>query len=105
VEVLNDFFQSVFTIEDSFSVPQFASRVTCSLREISITQSESCDKLSSLNPHKAPGPYCLHPCLLKHCADDTKMSLQTILKYTQLSQVSVMLQSCKGTWTKHRNGL
>ena len=40
VEVLNDFFQSVFTIEDSSSVPQFISRVTCSLREISITQSD-----------------------------------------------------------------
>jgi len=37
---LNDFFQSVFTIEDSSSVPQFISRVTCSLREISITQSD-----------------------------------------------------------------
>jgi len=41
-EVLNDFFQSFFTIEDSSLVPQFTSRVTCSLREISITQSESC---------------------------------------------------------------
>ena len=53
VEVLNDFFQSVFTIEDSSLVPQFVSRVTCSLREISITQSEIYDELSSLNPHKS----------------------------------------------------
>jgi len=34
-----------------------------------------------------------------------RMSLQMILKYTQLSQVSVMLQSSKGTWTKDRNDL
>ena len=81
VEVLNDFFQSVFTIEDSSSVPQFTSRVTCSLREIGVTESGIYDKLSSLNPHKAAGPDCLHPCLLKHCAESLTRPLY--LLYTQ----------------------
>ena len=59
-------FQSVFTKEDTLSVPKFTSKVTFSLNEILITESEVYDKLSSLNPRKAPGPDCLHPHLLKH---------------------------------------
>ena len=34
-----------------------------------------------MNPHKAPGPDCLHPCLLKHCAESITKPLY--LLYTQ----------------------
>ena len=61
VEVLNDFFQSVFTKEDPSSIPGFSSRVGCTLDEIHITEMEVYDKLSSLNPNKAQGQtVCIH---------------------------------------------
>ena len=68
VGVLNNFFQSVFTREDPFSVPKFSPRVGCTLNDIYFTETEVYNKLSSLNPNKASGPDCVHPQLLKNCA-------------------------------------
>ena len=81
VEVLNNFFQSVFIQEDPFSVPRVSPKVVCTLNEINITESEVYDKLFSLNPNKAPGPDCLHPQLLKNCASSLTRPL--FLLYTQ----------------------
>ena len=68
VEVLNSFFKSVFTNEDPSTVPCFYTRVGSVLSDICITEAEVYDKLSALNPNKAPGPDHLHPLLLKNCA-------------------------------------
>ena len=68
VEVLNSFFKSVFTNEDPSTVPCFSTRVGSVLSDICITEAEVYDKLSALNPNKAPGPDRLHPLLLKNCA-------------------------------------
>ena len=81
VEVLSDFFQSVFTIEDPSFVPKVTPKVGCTLNEIYITESEVYDKLSSLNPNKAPGPDCLHTQILKNCASSLTHPL--FLLYTQ----------------------
>ena len=72
-------------------------KLNCTLIEISITQSEVHDKLSSLNPHEAPGPDCLHPCLLKHCADSLAKPLY--LLYTQSLNNGVIIPE---EW-KHTN--
>jgi len=69
VDVLNKFFQSVITQEDLHAVLDFTPKVSCYLGEICITMEEVHDKLSSLNPNKAPGPDGFHPCLLKNCAN------------------------------------
>ena len=57
---------------DPFSVSMIIPKVVCTLNEISITESEVYDKLSTVNPNKAPGFDCLHPQLLKNCASSLK---------------------------------
>ena len=69
VEVLNNFFQSVFTQEDPLSIPILTPTVSCSLSEVSVSEEEVYEQLSLLNPNKAPGPDGIHPCLLKNCAN------------------------------------
>ena len=81
VGVLNNFFQSVFTREDPFSVPKFSPRVGCTLNDIYFTETKVYNKLSSLNPNKAPGPDCVHPQLLKNCASSLAHPL--FLLYTR----------------------
>ena len=51
------------------------------LDEIHITEMEVYDKLSSLNPNKAPGPDGVHSQLLKNCASSLTHPL--FLLYTQ----------------------
>ena len=69
VKVLNNFFQSVFTQEDSLAVSDFTSILSYSLNEFCVSEEEVHYKLFSLNPNKAPGPDGIHPCLLKNYAN------------------------------------
>ena len=111
VKVLNDFFQSFFTKEDPSSNPRFSSRVGCTLNEIHITEMEVYDKLSSLNPNKAPGPDGVHSQLLKNCASSLTHPL--FLLYTQSlnsgiipeewKKANIMPIFKKGSKTKAKN--
>ena len=111
VEVLNDFFQSVFTKEDPSSIPGFSSRVGCTLDEIYITEMEVYDKLSSLNPNKAPGPDGVPSQLLKNYASSLTHPL--FLLYTQSlnsgiipeewKKANIMPIFKKGSKTKAKN--
>ena len=111
VEVLNDFFQSVFTREDPSSIPGFSPRVGCTLNEIHITEMEVYDKLTSLNPNKAPGPDCVHSLLIKKCASslthtlfliDTQ-SLNSRIIPEEWKKANIMPIFKKGSKTKPKN--
>ena len=67
-ELFNKFFTSVFTKEDCTSIPQYhIDGCHSSLTDITITPAIVFDKLTQLNPNKAPGPegwplFCLNEC-------------------------------------------
>ena len=68
VEVLNLFFKSVFTVENTATIPDFPAKVSSVLNDICIIESDVYNVLVSLNPNITPGPDNLHPQLLKSCA-------------------------------------
>jgi hypothetical protein len=77
-EILNDFFVSVFTKEDS-NIPEFNKRDYNTILELpTITETEVKKKLAKLNPSKTPGPDQIHPRLLKEAGDSLAYPL-TIL--------------------------
>ena len=67
-EVLNNFFQSVFTNECSCTTEIFSNSIS-QLSDITFTESEVFVSLSSLKPNKASGPDNLHSQVLKNCAE------------------------------------
>jgi len=66
-EVLNNFFQSVF-ISESDAIEISHDSIN-QLSDVSITESEVFEALSSLKPNKALGPDNLHPQVLLYCAE------------------------------------
>ena len=70
VDLLNDFFTSVFTSEDLSSVPQIEKQVNEPfLTSIDITEEITLEILNSLNPSKSIGPDGIHPRILKETSD------------------------------------
>ena len=67
-EILNRFFESVFTKEDPNTVPTFTPVVGTSLVDIHITETDVYNELLSLKPNKVPGPDQLHLQVIKNCA-------------------------------------
>ena len=80
-EVLNHFFESVFTTEDPNTVPTFTPVVSTSLVDIHIIESDVYNELLSLKPNKAPGSDQLHPQMIKNCASSLTRPL--FLLFTQ----------------------
>ena len=69
-EILNKFFNSVFTIEETSDIPNFEYEninALPSLETCTITLKEMEDAILNLNTNKSPGPDNFHPKLLKLC--------------------------------------
>ena len=70
-DCLNDFFASVFTVEDTREVPTIPRRtVTKPMPDILITPEAVAKKLKKLNPSKAQGPDEIHPKLLQELSQE-----------------------------------
>ena len=79
--VLNNFFSSVFTIEDLEDVPDFAQRpVAQGLDEIQFTIEDVEKLLCKLKIAKSPGPDRLHPRILKECASVISPAVYSIFR-------------------------
>jgi hypothetical protein len=80
---LNEYFQSVFSTDESSSLPAFTQRTkeTCnpSADQI-ITVSKIIDKLKSLDSNKAIGPDKIHNMVLKSCAEAFSIPLEIIFR-------------------------
>ena len=81
-QVLNDFFTSVFTIEDTTFIPAFDSRTNKKLTEISITEKDITTRLSKLNSSKSEGPDGIHPRILKELSDVLGVPLKILFDKT-----------------------
>ena len=66
-DILNNFFNSVFTKEDLENVPKFQcpKSINTSLQTCSITVDDMKKALEKLNANKSPGPDSFHPNFLK----------------------------------------
>ena len=64
--VLNSFFTSVFTRENMSNMPhQSDKHCNIDLENISFTPHGVAEKLEKLTPNKSPGPYGMHPKILR----------------------------------------
>ena len=62
-QALNEFFTSVFTREDTSSIPdpKLEHAIKVPLEDLHITADDVKKKLDKLNPNKSPGPHEMHP--------------------------------------------
>ena len=81
-EVLNDFFSSVFTLEDTNSIPVFKCNNDVFISTTSITQLDMEKALMNLNVNKSPGPDGLHPRVLRELASVLSYPLKILFDKT-----------------------
>ena len=82
-DILNSFFSSVFTIEDTSHIPAFNYDKTLPpLETCSITIKDMEDALYNLNANKSPGPDNIHPKLLKLCCKTLSIPLKILFDCT-----------------------
>ena len=78
--VLNDFFSSVFTLEDTTHMPATPEPTPMKpITSIRITESEVRKRLDKLNPTKATGPDGIPPRLLQELSEDLAGPLTVIM--------------------------
>ena len=68
-DVLNEFFVSVFTEENTLNVPDFKERSNVELSHVEVTSEMLQKRLASLNVSKAAGPDQMHPRFLKELSE------------------------------------
>ena len=84
-ELLNDFFSSVFTSEDTKNLPEFNYdnfNNIPHLETCSITLKEMEEAISNLNANKSPGPDNFHPKLLKLCSKSLSIPFKLLFDNT-----------------------
>ena len=82
VEVLSQFFKSVYTKEDTTNIPEFERRTSNTLSSVSVTTDDIRCHLKSLNVNKSSGPDGVHPRLLKECAEELAYPLKRLFDRT-----------------------
>jgi hypothetical protein len=81
-QVLNEFFASVMTVEDTIDIPALRenedreSKVNC----IEISEEETMKQLAKLKPNKSQEPDRIHPRVLKEAAKELAKPLTVIFK-------------------------
>ena len=79
--ILNKFFRSVFTMEDTNDIPRLSFRHDgASLDDIDITSAAIEAKLSNLKAHSSPGPDGVHPRLLQELARPLSVPLSMLFR-------------------------
>ena len=92
-EVLNNFFSSVFTKEDTQNIPEPEMKNNISrLNDIHITETDLTKYIQRLKPNKSPGPDGIHPRILKELATAIAKPL------CMLFQTSLNEGSLPGDW-------
>ena len=92
-ELLNDFFVSVFTIEDTDSIPEGVPSTLEKLTNFIITSEMVQNKLKNLNPNKSPGHDEFHPHLLRELAEPISLPLSILFNKS-------LKEGAHSTWKK-----
>ncbi len=79
-ELLNNFFSSVFTREDTEHFPRAADMETIVLEEVNITEKAVKDKIRNLKPESATGPDEIGPKLLHELVNELNLPLVLIFR-------------------------
>eukprot|EP00745_Piridium_sociabile_P035972 TRINITY_DN63634_c0_g1_i2.p1 TRINITY_DN63634_c0_g1~~TRINITY_DN63634_c0_g1_i2.p1 ORF type:complete len:797 (-),score=144.14 TRINITY_DN63634_c0_g1_i2:185-2575(-) len=80
-EILNKYFCTVFTQEDTDNVPNFEDRAfDNTLEEINITPELVWEKLFALDPKKAMGPDDIPPLILKECSHELALPISILMQ-------------------------
>jgi ribosomal protein S20 len=80
-ELFNEFFSSVYTIEDTQNIPESPKMITeHQLNSIHIEETEVAALLKKLHTDKSPGNDGIHPRVLKECADQIALPLTTLFR-------------------------
>lgn len=94
-ELLNSFFSSVFTNENTTHIPELAEREFHSeLNNLNITPETVAKKLSKLNASKSPGIDAIHPKVLKECCAQISNVLSSIFNKTILAGTLPSIWKC-----------
>ena len=72
VNLLSEYFKSVYTTEDMTNMPEFPPKTKNILSTINISEEGVFKALKALNPNKSPGPDRIHPRVLKELAKELK---------------------------------
>ena len=81
--VLNDYFSSVFTVDNDINSPHFEDRnFETPLSNVNISVEEVKKKLNLLKPNKSPGPDAYHPLMFKQIAESIAKPLSIIFNKT-----------------------
>lgn len=90
-ESLNEYFSSVFTVENISSIPSpenlFESEIGNELSNVIIDERVVFNKLSELNINKSPGPDNIHPKLLYELREELAKPLTQLYKLSMESSV------------------
>jgi len=78
-EIMNNYFCSVFTNEDTTHIPTFEKKQVTIEHELPIIDNETVlKKLRNLKKHKSPGPDCIHPRILIEISANISVPLTTL---------------------------
>ena len=91
-KAFNEYFKSVFTVEDLSYIPDKGTSPYPAIPEINITLQGVKNLLSSCDPHKSPGPDNLHAAFLK------QVSMEIAPMLTHLFQQSLRDNSIPAVW-------
>ena len=81
VNILNDYFGTVFTVEDTGSIPSLGDRCSDNcLATVAISIEDVWNQLITLNPGKSSGPDGCHPHVLREVKEGVVTPLYLIFK-------------------------
>ena len=81
-ETINNFFSTVFTVEDTKDLPDFKTNVKQTISTVNTTTNDFINILNKLDVSKSPGPDNLHPKLLKETSSQIALPLKIIFEKT-----------------------
>ena len=90
--MLNEYFKSVFTVEDTQNMPKLETHKTAFQGSIDISRDSVEKKLKYLKEDKSPGPDMVHPYILKNLAESLSFPL------TLLFQQSIKEKKIPDDW-------
>ena len=97
-EVLNEYFKTVFTVENVENMPVIAPfNIEAPLYDVVISEAQVLKKLLALKVSKSPGPDLLHPRLSKEVAHEIAAPLTIIFQNPLTPEFYLRT----GKWTCH----